>query len=239
PNPQRLSIRHGLTEDLVLEGECKADFDALLDSIEAEHQPTTPTEVVMVRRIAMATWRLRRAYHFESGFFLIRRLDLKDHFKDYRNLATGYKQAYIVLDDTRRSNTLDHISRYEARLERSLDRAIRELQRLRSAAYNKLHIQSQFAGPAPEPDPPAPSTPPAAAPDDPVRTTPNQQLALGNKPALSYTLDTFIRRDSMRQLVPVGAGFLVLAATLLWAADDQPRKAQVEPMSQDRFSEIH
>ena len=43
----------------------------------------------------------------------------------------------------------------------------------------------------------------------------------------------------MRQLAPVGAGFLVLAATLLWAADDKPRKAQVEPMSQDRFSEIH
>src|SRR5437867_4380476 len=43
----------------------------------------------------------------------------------------------------------------------------------------------------------------------------------------------------MRQLAPVGAGFLVLGATLLWAADDQPRKAQDEPMSQDRFSEIH
>ena len=43
----------------------------------------------------------------------------------------------------------------------------------------------------------------------------------------------------MRQLAPVGAGFLVAASALLWAADDQPRKAQVEPMSQDRFSEIH
>src|SRR5258705_13568237 len=43
----------------------------------------------------------------------------------------------------------------------------------------------------------------------------------------------------MRQLAPVGAGFLALSATLLWAADNQPKKAQVEPMSQDRFSEIH
>ena len=43
----------------------------------------------------------------------------------------------------------------------------------------------------------------------------------------------------MRQLAPVGAGFLAVASMLLWAADDQPRKAQVEPMSQDRFSEIH
>ena len=41
----------------------------------------------------------------------------------------------------------------------------------------------------------------------------------------------------MRQLAPVGIGFLVAASALLWSADDQPRKAQVEPMSQDRFSE--
>src|SRR5205809_3928716 len=42
----------------------------------------------------------------------------------------------------------------------------------------------------------------------------------------------------MRQIAPVGAGLLA-AASLLCAADAQPRKAQVEPMSQDRFSEIH
>src|SRR6266704_6154096 len=43
----------------------------------------------------------------------------------------------------------------------------------------------------------------------------------------------------MKQLAPVGAGILVVGSALLWAADDQPKKAQVEPMSQDRFSEIH
>ena len=49
-------IKHGLTaSDLVLEGENAADFEALFDSIQAEHQPTTPLEVAMVRRIAMAT----------------------------------------------------------------------------------------------------------------------------------------------------------------------------------------
>src|ERR1700726_149475 len=43
----------------------------------------------------------------------------------------------------------------------------------------------------------------------------------------------------MRQFALVGAGFLVAVSGLLWAADEQPRKAQVEPLSQDRFSEIH
>lgn len=40
----------------------------------------------------------------------------------------------------------------------------------------------------------------------------------------------------MRRLAPVGAALL---STLLFAGDEQPKKAQVEPMSQDRFSEIH
>src|SRR5262249_3691146 len=43
----------------------------------------------------------------------------------------------------------------------------------------------------------------------------------------------------MRQLAPAGAGLLCVASALIWAADEKPRKAQVEPMSQDRFSEIH
>src|SRR5260370_7498720 len=48
----------------------------------------------------------------------------------------------------------------------------------------------------------------------------------------------------MRHFAPVGAGFLMGVSALLYAAqlctaDDQPKKAQVEPMSQDRFSEIH
>ncbi len=43
----------------------------------------------------------------------------------------------------------------------------------------------------------------------------------------------------MRYFASVGAGSLVVAFSLLWAADEQPRKAQIEPLSQERFSEIH
>jgi hypothetical protein len=65
-------VKHGLTASaLTLPDESAAEFEALLDSMQAEHQPTTPTEVALVRRIAMATWRLTRLYHIESGFFTI------------------------------------------------------------------------------------------------------------------------------------------------------------------------
>src|SRR5689334_19808661 len=57
-------------------------------------------------------------------------------------------------------------------------------------------------------------------------------------PGLKYNVANPVEGKFMRQFAPLGAGVLI-ASGLLCAADDQPRKAQVEPMSQDRFSEIH
>jgi hypothetical protein len=66
-------VTHGLTaETLVLKGENEADFKALFDSLETEHAPATPTEEALVVQLAMATWRLRRAYHAEAGFYTYR-----------------------------------------------------------------------------------------------------------------------------------------------------------------------
>src|SRR3979411_3511532 len=63
-------VKHGLTaETIVLKGECEADFTQLFDSLEAEHDPVTPTEEALVVQLAMATWRLRRLYHVEGGFY--------------------------------------------------------------------------------------------------------------------------------------------------------------------------
>src|SRR4030088_1502070 len=62
-------VKHGITaQTLVLKGESEADFTALLDSYESEHQPETPTEEALVLQLAMATWRLRRLYHAEAAF---------------------------------------------------------------------------------------------------------------------------------------------------------------------------
>jgi len=42
-------------QTLVLPGEHKAEFQALFDSLAAEHQPATPTEEILVGQLAMAT----------------------------------------------------------------------------------------------------------------------------------------------------------------------------------------
>src|SRR5256885_214732 len=64
------SLKHGLTaQTLVLPGEKEEEFNALLESLAGEHDPATATEEALVAQLAMATWRLRRLYHQEAGFY--------------------------------------------------------------------------------------------------------------------------------------------------------------------------
>src|ERR1700691_2289663 len=66
-------VTHRLTaKTVVLKGESEDDFKALFDSLEAEHEPATPTEETLVAQLAMATWRMRRLYNMEAGFYNVK-----------------------------------------------------------------------------------------------------------------------------------------------------------------------
>src|SRR5579863_2840775 len=78
-------VTHGLTaKTLILKGESEEDFKALFESLEAEHQPTTPTEEILVADLAMATWRRRRLYNMEAGYY-------KEHMKEQAYYAAPEK----------------------------------------------------------------------------------------------------------------------------------------------------
>jgi len=134
-------LKHGLTSKiLVLPGESISDFEHLLDSLEAEHQPATPTEVILVRQMAMASWRLNRILHMEASHYHIRRSDLEDNFEEYyTNLTEPDRHAIIAADD----KTLINFARYEAQMERSFHRNLTALQRLRAQRKSEMTNQSQ------------------------------------------------------------------------------------------------
>jgi hypothetical protein len=128
-------VKHGLTaETIVLKGESEADFTNLLDSLEAEHDPASPTEEALVVQLAMATWRLRRLYHQEAGFYTYKMKDLADSKKS-RNLDDA---SYMGLIADWNTKTLDMFNRQEARMERTFYRALHELQRLRKERQSNL-----------------------------------------------------------------------------------------------------
>ena len=136
-------LKHGLaSEILVLPGESLPDFENLLDSLESEHQPATPTEVILVRQMAMASWRLQRLVHMEASYYRLRREALDVHFKAYyTDLTEPDRQAIIAERDC--SHTLINFSRYEARLERSFHKSLTALQRLRAQRKSEIADQSQ------------------------------------------------------------------------------------------------
>jgi len=139
-------VKHGLTAaTLVLPGEQQSDFESLLDSFEAEHSPATPTEAMLVRQMAMASWRLRRLYHVEAAVFTVRLTDLEEDMADdyVGKLEDVERLAYVAIDDARRRSVFDNLSRCEARLERSFYKALHELQRLRALRPAIVQNQTQ------------------------------------------------------------------------------------------------
>jgi hypothetical protein len=133
-------VTHGLTaETLVLRGESEADFKAVFESLEAKYQPETPTEETLVADLAMATWRRRRLYNMEAGYYNVRLGELAfsaDHQKRDDSCRLG-----MVADSN--TNIMALIGRQEARLERSYYKALHELQRLRKEREAKLALLSQ------------------------------------------------------------------------------------------------
>ena len=133
-------VKHGLTaETIVLKGESEADFTAMLDNFEAEHDPTTPTEEALVVQLALATWRLRRLYHQEAGLYTYQIKSLADIGKELKLDDAGQMARAAGWGE----KTLTLFHRQEGRLERTFYRALHELQRLRKERAAKLASVSQ------------------------------------------------------------------------------------------------
>jgi hypothetical protein len=152
-------VTHGLTaETLILKTENEADFSALLESLEAEHQPTTPTEETLVAQLALAAWRLRRLHQMEAGYYKFR-LNEQDDYATRKELDDTHRLG-LFADSEATVRTLTLLGRQEARLERSFYNALHELQRLRAQrtkerVTEKVTNQTQF-----QPETPARPAPP-------------------------------------------------------------------------------
>ena len=87
---------HALTADrVIINGEDGKVLEQLFDDLIEEHKPEGTTEILLVREMAMASWRLRRtdqieAQSFQSGAFALS-FDYSD--KKIRDAQTGWMNA--------------------------------------------------------------------------------------------------------------------------------------------------
>ena len=131
------SRRHGLASaSILMEGESAEDFQLLRADFIKQFQPQTAVETDLVDVMAIARWRLRRLLAIEAHLFDLEILHRKDELK-YRSKQKVLEQedrlAFVFQRLGDNGNSLTLLLRYEGSLNRSYDKALKQLLLLQSA----------------------------------------------------------------------------------------------------------
>jgi hypothetical protein len=120
------ALRHGLyARDVVLPGEDRAEYDAMLAELTEEFAPQGRYETTLVRRLADIWWRLGRSAAIEAGLLSP---TWDGPMPPLKGTSGGplVDTFRIALDE---GPTLDTLGRWEARLERAFHRVVTMLER--------------------------------------------------------------------------------------------------------------
>jgi hypothetical protein len=122
----RNALKHGLTAArIILFDEQRDEFERFYDDLIAALNPHGPMETQLAERITINAWRLRRAYRVESGLFERAR----SAWREGASEQTSDIDLVFLRLSTSHGDELGKLSRYEAAIERSLRRALQDLER--------------------------------------------------------------------------------------------------------------
>ena len=127
------ALKHGLlAEDVLLFEEDRDELRQLGERLIGELRPEGELEELQVEQIVAARWRLRRLRRVEAGIFNVELTGATS-----RHLPPIHSETIMLglsfIRDANGANALSKLSRYETAIERSLYRALHELQRLQAA----------------------------------------------------------------------------------------------------------
>jgi hypothetical protein len=203
------AVKHGLfASEAVIKGENQADFDLYRDEMLGELAPVGMVESMLAERFVSLSWRLRRLERMQnqaidvmmerdgpSPLTLQLRSQLPKFLQDVQVDMRGSAPELILgraaIKDCANYNVLGRLSIYERRIENSMFKTMRELERLQmlrkleEEAAEEQSIQAipkacgfEAATPAseeesvPEPDQAIPSTALRTGPSTALRTGP-------------------------------------------------------------------
>ncbi len=188
------AVKHGLSARTVVL--CNEDH-ALFEQLEQDYidslQPCTVLELHLVQHVAVAEWRVRRAWSIETGINDISILQhrLQDD-REHPRLDEDYR---IALTQKRVEPDIAPVQRATARLERARSRALAEFHRLvkiRPAGAQPIQITrpdvsttgrdpAQYLQPRNEPKP-EPASPPQTLPKQESRPEPEPCIVFPDYP---------------------------------------------------------
>jgi hypothetical protein len=138
------ALKHGLlaseAANFGVEGEpARKAFEGLSDRLQDYYQPHGPIEEILVQKIAIATWRLKRAMRFESQSNHEAGLRDSDQYRMWSATHKGRRHPSIKqkrewgIDGVTIPNApeMQLLMRYEGSINRDLYRAMGELRKVR------------------------------------------------------------------------------------------------------------
>ena len=131
------AVKHGLlAEHILIRDENREDYEAFRDTLADNLQPEGAMESLLVERIITAAWRLRRTVRLERDVIHTPLDSEMRSRKQEPELCKGEPErtpSSVAADTIRNTDIYGRISRYEVHLDRSMYRALHELQRIQVA----------------------------------------------------------------------------------------------------------
>ena len=133
----RNALKHGLTAgEVLLPTEEAGVFNAFSEGLRASLAPVGELESMLVERIVVSAWRWRRVVRLErvhQVFQIENTTDEIERFGGAGSYSGLSEEGVEGLEAEKRITALVNLSRYEGAIERSLYRALHELERLQAA----------------------------------------------------------------------------------------------------------
>jgi hypothetical protein len=142
------ACKHGLTAQkfVLLESEHGDDgFDRLLQAFIARFEPADEVEYDLVFEAAAARWKLRRAWAIEVSTFEHKIEDQRDWVDDKFVECTDQDRLTLAFGWLSSDNVILTLNRYQTRIRREFERALRDLEYLRSGRI-KPPVVGQVVG---------------------------------------------------------------------------------------------
>jgi hypothetical protein len=134
------SRQHGLTaRTLLLPGESVEDFQLLLADYVDQFHPATGVEMDLVEAMASARWRIRRLLAMETNLFdieIVRRSKAIE--KEFTGMDESARLGWVFQKLADDGQSIALLIRYETSLNRSYDRAFKQLQVIQSSRPSEL-----------------------------------------------------------------------------------------------------
>jgi hypothetical protein len=132
------SRRHGLTASVLLDGESDEHFQLLLADFMDQFQPRTGVETGLVEMMAIARWRLRRLLAIETHLFELEMVRRRKQINaEFPGIDHDSRLAFAFQKMSDTGNSLALLIRYEGSLNRSYDKALKQLHQLQSSRQNR------------------------------------------------------------------------------------------------------